>query len=130
MRDLNAATSKALVARFASTPKSTFAMSGLVQARQELELLRSLGYWFSHRHELLRQTEPFLESLRSPAISVENGLWRLATRANFERLSPEQFLHLDEHEKPLNCGVTRYVGNPDLGSQGKLELHEYNRQYY
>jgi broad specificity phosphatase PhoE len=63
-------------------------------------------------------------------MAITHHLTILATRANFERLSPEQFLHLDEHEKPVNCGVTRYVGNPDLGSQGKLELHEYNQQYY
>jgi broad specificity phosphatase PhoE len=63
-------------------------------------------------------------------MAITHHLTILSTRANFERLSPAQFLHLDEHEKPLNCGVTRYVGNPDLGRRGKLELHEYNRQYY
>jgi broad specificity phosphatase PhoE len=54
----------------------------------------------------------------------------LATRANFERLSPLQFSHLDEHEKPVNCGVTFYKGNPEKGRSGRLELLEYNRQYY
>ena len=63
-------------------------------------------------------------------MAITHHLTILATRANFERLSPEQFLYLDEHEKPVNCGVTRYIGNPDLGSRGKLELREYNRQYY
>jgi 2,3-bisphosphoglycerate-dependent phosphoglycerate mutase len=63
-------------------------------------------------------------------MAITHHLTILATRANFERLSPEQFLHLDEYEKPVNCGVTRYAGNPDLGSRGKLELQEYNRQYY
>jgi broad specificity phosphatase PhoE len=63
-------------------------------------------------------------------MAITHHLTILATRANFERLSPEQFLHLDNHEKPVNCGVTRYIGNPRLGSSGKLELHEYNRQYY
>jgi broad specificity phosphatase PhoE len=63
-------------------------------------------------------------------MAITHHLTILATRANFERLSPQQFLHLDQHEKPVNCGVTRYIGNPDLGSDGKLELHEYNRQYY
>jgi hypothetical protein len=43
-------------------------------------------------------------------------------RANFERLGPEEFLHLDEHEKPVNCGVTCYMGNAQVGSRGKLEL--------
>ena len=63
-------------------------------------------------------------------MAITHHLTILATRANFERLGPGQFLHLDEHHKPVNCGVTRYIGNPHLGSQGKLELHEYNRQYY
>jgi broad specificity phosphatase PhoE len=62
-------------------------------------------------------------------MAITHHLTILATRANFERLSPEEFLHLDKHEKPLNCGVTRYIGNPNLGSRGKLELREYNRQY-
>jgi broad specificity phosphatase PhoE len=62
-------------------------------------------------------------------MAITHHLTILATRANFERLSPEEFLHLDKHEKPLNCGVTRYIGNPNLGSRGKLELCEYNRQY-
>ncbi len=62
-------------------------------------------------------------------MAITHHLTILATRANFERLSPEQFLHLDEHEKPVNCGVTRYIGDPQLGRSGKLRLHEYNRQY-
>jgi broad specificity phosphatase PhoE len=62
-------------------------------------------------------------------MAITHHLTILATRANFERLSPEEFLHLDKHDKPLNCGVTRYIGNPNLGSRGKLVLYEYNRQY-
>ena len=62
-------------------------------------------------------------------MAITHHLTILATRANFERLSPKEFLHLDKHEKPLNCGVTRYIGNPNLGSRGKLELCQYNRQY-
>lgn len=63
-------------------------------------------------------------------MAITHHLTILATRANFERLSPEQFLHLDNHEKPVNCGVTRYIGAPERGSDGRLELHEYNRKYY
>ena len=68
-------------------------------------------------------------------MAITHHLTILATRANFERLSPEEFLHLDKHDKPLNCGVTRYIGNPNLGSRGKLVLsasttasHRSNRQ--
>jgi broad specificity phosphatase PhoE len=63
-------------------------------------------------------------------MAITHHLTILATRANLERLSPEQFIHLDEHEKPVNCGVTHYRGNPELGSQGRLELQEYNHRYY
>jgi broad specificity phosphatase PhoE len=63
-------------------------------------------------------------------MAMTHHLTILATRANFERLSPEQFLHLDEHEKPVNCGVTRYVGKVLEGNRSKLLLHEYNKQHY
>ena len=63
-------------------------------------------------------------------MAITHHLTILSTRANFERLSPERFIHLDEHEKPVNCGVTRYEGNPAVGRQGRLELAEYNRKYY
>lgn len=63
-------------------------------------------------------------------MAITHHLTILATRANFERLSPEEFLHLDRHEKPLNCGVTQYVGDAEVGSRGRLRLVEYNRRYY
>lgn len=63
-------------------------------------------------------------------MAITNHLTILAARANFERLGPDEFLYLDEHEKPVNCGVTCYIGNAQVGSRGKLELKEYNRRYY
>lgn len=54
----------------------------------------------------------------------------LCFRANYERLSPEQFIDLDENQKPVNCGVTLYRGDPNLGSEGKLVLDYYNRKLY
>jgi broad specificity phosphatase PhoE len=63
-------------------------------------------------------------------MAITHHLTILATRANLERMGPEEFLHLDEHEKPVNCGVTRYVGSPKVGRQGRLLLEEYNRQHY
>lgn len=63
-------------------------------------------------------------------MAITHHLTILATRANFERLGQEEFLRLDHREKPVNCGVTRYVGRPELGSQGHLVLQEYNHQYY
>jgi broad specificity phosphatase PhoE len=63
-------------------------------------------------------------------MAITHHLAILATRANFERLGPEEFLHLDEHEKPVNCGVTKYVGNAGLGTRGQLKLEQYNKRYY
>lgn len=54
----------------------------------------------------------------------------LSLRANLERLSPEQFIHIDEHEKPANCGVTRYEGVPTLGKDGRLILWYYNQRLF
>lgn len=61
---------------------------------------------------------------------ITHHLTILSMRANFERLTPEQFIHLDEHETPINCGVTRYIGDPDQGVDGKLILSEYNTRHY
>lgn len=54
----------------------------------------------------------------------------LAMRANLERLGEKQFIELDENEKPVNCGVTHYVGAPEEGEEGRLKLGFYNQQMY
>ncbi len=61
---------------------------------------------------------------------ITHHLTILSFRANLERLTPEEFMHLDEHEKPVNCGVTHYVGKPELGKDGKLVLDFYNKKLY
>jgi broad specificity phosphatase PhoE len=61
---------------------------------------------------------------------VTHHLTILSWRASLERLTPEEFIHLDEHEKPVNCGVTHYIGKPDLGRDGKLVLDFYNKKLY
>lgn len=61
---------------------------------------------------------------------VTHHLTILSMRANFERLTPEDFNRIDEHEKPINAGVTIYRCNPDIGKQGKLELAVYNEKWY
>lgn len=63
-------------------------------------------------------------------LAVTHHLCILAMRANFERLGAEEFLRLDTHEKPVNCGVTRYEGNPREGKDGRLNLAYYNRKFY
>lgn len=61
---------------------------------------------------------------------VTHHLTILCIRAILERMSPEEFIHLDEKQKPVNCGVTIYRGNPDAGRDGHLELEEYNTRHY
>lgn len=63
-------------------------------------------------------------------LAVTHHLNILAFRANMERWSAEQFMHTDEHEKPINCGVTTYVGQPELGKDGRLVLSAYNECLY
>lgn len=58
---------------------------------------------------------------------ITHHLTILSARANLERLAPEEFIRLDTHNKPKNCGVTIYRGNPELGNDGKLELEFYNK---
>jgi broad specificity phosphatase PhoE len=61
---------------------------------------------------------------------VTHHLTILAVRATLERLSPEEFKELDEKEKPVNCGVTIYEGDPTAGRGGRLILKEYNTKHY
>lgn len=61
---------------------------------------------------------------------VTHHLTILSIRATLERLTPEEFIKLDKHEKPINCGVTEYIGRPDEGKDGKLALKSYNLKLY
>lgn len=63
-------------------------------------------------------------------LAITHHLNILAIRAIFERWSAEKFMHVDRVEKPINCGVTTYVGNPGLGRDGRLILHTYNVKHY
>jgi broad specificity phosphatase PhoE len=60
------------------------------------------------------------------AYLFSHHLTKLSIRSLLERWSPEEFLRVDDEEKPINCGITHYVGNPKIGKNGKLELSEYN----
>lgn len=61
---------------------------------------------------------------------VTHHLTILSLRANYQRFSPEEFIRLDEYEKPVNCGVTLYRGDPTIGKDGKLVLKAYNKKFY
>ena len=61
---------------------------------------------------------------------ISHHLTKLSFRASIERWSPEEFIRVDNEEKPVNCGVTIYGGNPKAGKDGKLELKHYNLKLY
>ncbi len=62
-------------------------------------------------------------------LAITHHLNILALRANLERLDAEEFIRLDEEEKPINCGITKYVGVPSEGKNGRLKLDYYNRDF-
>lgn len=63
-------------------------------------------------------------------LAVTHHLNILAFMANMERWSAEQFIKKDEEDKPINCGVTTYRGNPQRGQNGHFELEFYNRRFH
>ena len=61
---------------------------------------------------------------------VTHGLNIQATRANLERYGERKFLEINSNESTINCGVTLYKGNPNIGKSGHLELEFYNKKLY
>jgi len=108
----------------------------------EQHALRNLlgPYWYQFpQGESVSQVRDRIRSFTSTLIReyagkdvmvITHHLTILSFRANFERLSPEEFIRLDEEEKPKNCGVTIYKCNPDIGSGGKLEIDCYNSCFW
>lgn len=108
---------------------------------EQRRLRNLLGpYWYQYpQGESVVQTRERVRSITNTIVRewagkhvmlITHHLTILSIRANFERLSPEEFMRLDEEEKPRNCGVTLYRGNPNLGKDGKLELEYYNRSFW
>ncbi|MFA6526200.1 MAG: histidine phosphatase family protein [Candidatus Buchananbacteria bacterium] len=60
---------------------------------------------------------------------VGHHLGILCFRANHERWDDSQFREVDEKDKPINCGVTKYAGIPNIGSNGRFALEYYNRDF-
>lgn len=63
-------------------------------------------------------------------LAVTHHLCLLALRANLERWSAAEFERVDEEDKPINCGVTIYRGDPHQGRDGRLILEQYNKKLY
>ncbi|MBI2064423.1 MAG: histidine phosphatase family protein [Candidatus Yanofskybacteria bacterium] len=64
------------------------------------------------------------------ALIVSHHLTLLAMRSNLERWDREQFIQANEEDRPINCGVTIYRGDPAKGSEGHLVLDKYNVKLY
>lgn len=107
----------------------------------QMELRRLQGpYWYRHQQgENVPDVRERTRSLIGTAIREyhEQDIWwfthhltKLSLRANLERFGAEEFLRLDEEEKPVNCGATIYRGNPKQGRDGKLVLDVYNQKLY
>jgi len=97
---------------------------------------RSDSYWYQYpqgesvpevRDRIRLFTDMLIrEYAEQHVLIITHHLTIFSFRANYERLSPEEFIYLDKNEKPINCGVTMYEGNPERGTNGKLELKNYN----
>lgn len=69
---------------------------------------------------------------------VTHHLVIMAMRANLERWNREKFINENEHNKPVNCGVSIYrgfaPGSQEAGSSAKgkliMSVEEYNQKYY
>jgi broad specificity phosphatase PhoE len=97
-------------------------------------------YWFRHMQgESVPDVRERIRSLTGTVIRdfneknvwwVTHHLTKLSMRANFERFGEEEFVRLDQEEKPVNCGVTDYEGDPSQGKDGRLVLKAYNQKLY
>ncbi len=108
---------------------------------EQKELYELLGpYWYqypngesvSHVRDRGRDFSGMLirEWAGEHVMVVTHHLTILSFRANYERLTPEKFIRLDEDEKPVNCGVTIYHCDPSRGRDGRLFLQTYNQKFY
>ncbi len=97
-------------------------------------------YWYAYpqgesRAEVRDRARSFLGTLireysGHTVFVITHHLTILSMRANQERWGEEEFVEMDEHHKPINCGVTIYNGVPNAGKDGRLILGEYNLKLY
>ncbi len=107
--------------------------------QRELKKLQG-NYWYQYpQGESIAQVRDRVRSMLTTLVREYSGkrvllvthhLTILSIRATLERLTPEGFIALDKKDKPVNCGVTEYVGDPNQGNDGKLLLESYNRKLY
>lgn len=99
-------------------------------------------YWYKYPQgenvpDVRVRNRSFLDTLvrdfaGQDVLLVTHHIIILATRANLERLGAVDYIRLDRDEKPINCGVTTYLGTPNIGTagMGKLILDSYNEKLY
>lgn len=108
---------------------------------EQKELYDQLGpYWYQYpQGESVSMVKDRVRSFMTTLVRehqdqvvylVSHHLTKLSIRALLERWHHKEFMRVDDEEKPVNCGITHYVGNPQMGSDGKLELAEYNLQLW
>lgn len=108
---------------------------------EQKKLYDLLGpYWYQYpQGESVSQVKERLRSIVTTIIRefagkrvmiITHHLAILAIRANLERLSDKEFIRLDQNDKPVNCGITTYIGDPKVGANGHLELKRYNEKLY
>ena len=107
--------------------------------QRELKKLQG-DYWYQYpQGESVAQVRDRVRSMLMTLVREYHGrrvllvthhLTILSIRATLERLTPEEFMKLDKTNKPVNCGVTEYVGKPEEGKDGRLVLGMYNQKLY
>lgn len=108
---------------------------------EQRELRDLLGpYWYRYPNgenvpDVRERTRSWMSSAmrdfaRKHVFVVTHHLTILSALCHLERLEADEFIRMDEHEKPINCGITIFRGYPEEGEQGKLRRVEYNTRHY
>lgn len=105
------------------------------------ELFDRMGqYWYCYpQGESVPDVRERVRSMMSTLIReyserrvlmITHHLTIISIRAQLERLDANDFIRIDKHDKPINCGVTIYKGDPRGGKNGRLKLSSYNKKIY
>lgn len=70
------------------------------------------------------------ENAGQNVLVISHHLTLISLRSNLERWPQERFIEVDTNQKPINCGVTIYRGDPKQGKDGRLILDKYNQKLY
>lgn len=108
---------------------------------EQRRLRELLGpYWYQYpQGESVSQVRDRIRSFVNPLVRkhasqhvllITHHLTILSIRSILERLSSEEFIRLNEEERPKNCSVTAYEGDPSQGREGRLVLRSYNTCYW